>query len=399
MKLRFYIAVFSLFFFPEKLIGQSFSGKLIDSITKLPISYAHIFVENTNFGTVSNELGEFEIPEKKLDKSIVITHINYEPLVLQLNSHINNEILMFPSTILLDEVVVNDLPYKIAQNIFTQLQNTKDVTYGKGFYRQISKQDSLPTEFIESFYNLSYNLNGVEEISISQARFARKKTSSGDVIMNYTNFSYLTFGHKIYGEAMSTSIGRPFASDFFDYYRFYLIRKFKKNEDIIFEIGFEPEFPDSLKIMSYGSFIYNFSNETLLNYRSTIEHSLGFDQFKELDSKSIKIQNPKYVWNLKFDEFKGNLKHLQIDFTYELVIDNKHIPSKVNSNFLIYQELSKTLKKLRNPSIELENVSIFEKAKYKPKFWKDNPIIKLTPEEDSIISTFEKNNYFGSYFK
>jgi len=35
----------------------------------------------------------------------------------------------------------------------------------------------------------------------------------------------------------------------------------------------------------------------------------------------------------------------------------------------------------------------------KPKFWRDNPVITLTPEEKAIIATFEKENAFGTYFK
>jgi hypothetical protein len=75
------------------------------------------------------------------------------------------------------------------------------------------------------------------------------------------------------------------------------------------------------------------------------------------------------------------------------------LPSRVSSKFVVYQLLDKTPKNLHSAGLELEDVSNFEEAKYKPKFWMNNPVIKRTAEEEAIIASFDKSNAFGTYFK
>uniref|UniRef100_UPI004049A87A hypothetical protein n=1 Tax=Fulvivirga sp. TaxID=1931237 RepID=UPI004049A87A len=86
-------------------------------------------------------------------------------------------------------------------------------------------------------------------------------------------------------------------------------------------------------------------------------------------------------------------------FTYKMKQKNQITSAQIQSNFFMYEQTSKVSSKLRGVSKDSEDVSIFENAKYRPKFWKDNPIIKRTPLEDQVIKSFEKENAFGTYFK
>lgn len=53
-------------------------GIVIDSISKKPILYVNIWVENENIGTTSNVKGEFELSEIETNKFIVFSAIGFK---------------------------------------------------------------------------------------------------------------------------------------------------------------------------------------------------------------------------------------------------------------------------------------------------------------------------------
>ena len=381
--------------------SQSVTGRLLDSLSQEPISYAHIYSKSFDLGTISNDLGEFEIKLPKGENiSLMISHIAYYPVNLVVKYDTILNIRMSKNIITLQEVeVTNERAIGIAEEVMTKLRKAK-ASYGRAFYRQLIFQDTLATEFIEAFYNVSFSQNGIEEFKVEQARFARKKHDSSSVFVAHTNFSYLTVGYKLFTENKETVFGKPFAEIFFKQYNFILKKEFTKGQDSYAIIGFMPKKEINNLINSYGYFIYNTTQKRLVEYRASVDHGLGADNIdKYVGDKNVKIINPKYSWIISFSDTGNLIDYILVDYSYDLTINNKVIPSYVSSKMVFYEKNSKPHKKLREPGITLEDFTIFKNAKYKPKFWRDNPIIKRTPKEEEIISSFEKENAFGSYFK
>jgi hypothetical protein len=386
--------------------GQSISGSLIDVNSGEPISFAYILASQSKKATISNDNGDFEISGLSTDQdTLVISHLAYHTIrktIIGESSTSTMTIYLDPREIALDEIMVTDIAMEdIAVNVMNVLKNST-IEYGSAFYRQTAFIDSTATEWIEAFYDIAYSSSGVDKIKIDQARFARIRYDSTNLYISFTNFSYLTVGNLIYSPArgMDTSrIVKPFGEDFFEEYNFYLDKQYTLNSNRYVVIRFEPITKLLKSIYFYGNFIFNVTQNKLVQYTGEIDNALGTDEFNANSRNDIELKNPKHFFQFKFSEISGNIEAILVDYTFDLIHNGMVLPSRVSSKFVVYQLLDKSPKNLRSAGLELEDVSNFEKAKYKPKFWMNNPIIKRTAEEEAIIASFDKSNAFGTYFK
>jgi hypothetical protein len=406
------IATFFFISFHVCCHGQDITGILLDSITNQPIKHAHIFSSGHNgTGTITNESGEFQLylqNQEQPTDTLIMSHVAYQQLKIPLtklppeHKHYKRFYLA-PYVIQLKEVTILDYNVmEIVHAIKKQLRQSK-IEYGKAFYRQVSFRDTEATEWIESFYDLSYSPNGVDKLKINQARFARRRNDAAQVFFTHSNFSYVSLGQQLFSpksQIDESRIGKPFGEDFTSNYDFFVNRTYNKASDIYYDIHFEPNTDSYTSPNVYGNFIYNYSKNRLIHYTARVDHALGANQiYGYSGDKTIEMKNPKYTFQFSFSENEGRLQLITAEFIYDLIQDGKVFPSKVCSKLLFYERVKKPHRKLREPNRELEDVSLFETAKYRPKFWRDHPVIKRTKEENRVITTFEKNNAFGTYFK
>lgn len=401
---RVTIVVVVLIAFLDISVNAQRVVKLLDGITNNPIPHAHIRYLKTNKGTVTNEPGEFEISEQAEEDSLEISHIGYDRKIVSSKKLVNGDSLyLIPNIILLDEVHVYALKGRdIAEKIVDRLRSSK-IQFGKAFYRQIALKDDNATEWIEAFYDISYSENGIHKVFLDQARFARKTLGlSGDLFISHTNFSILTIGTQLYSPkdpSGSTGSGKPFSEDFISKYDFTVSDMYSSGKYSYVIVNYRPVDELTGIVTSYGKFIYNITNDQLVQYNAIVEHALGADQINYRGDAQLSLKNPRHQIQIDFSELTGAIQFINVKFSYDLVEDNEIHPSEVVSKFVVYSYQEKPHKKLSTPTLFTEHVKNFEDAKYRPKFWKDNPIIKLTPAEEKIIETFERENAFGTYFK
>jgi len=199
---------------------------------------------------------------------------------------------------------------------------------------------------------------------------------------------------------MDTSrIVKPFGEDFFEEYTFYLDKQYTLDSNRYVVIRYEPSTKLLKSSYFYGNFIFNVTQNKLVQYTGEIDNALGTDGFNANSRNDLELKNPKHFFKFKFSEISGNIEAILVDYTFDLIHNGMALPSRVSSKFVVYQLLDKTPKNLHSAGLELEDVSNFEEAKYKPKFWMNNPVIKRTAEEEAIIASFDKSNAFGTYFK
>jgi hypothetical protein len=383
--------------------GQHISGSLIDVNSGEPISFAYILASQSKKATISNENGDFEISGLSIGQdTLIISHLAYYTIKRPISIESILAIYLDPREIVLDEISVTDVPVQdIALSVLNVLKNSS-IEYGNAFYRQTAFIDSKATEWIEAFYDIAYSANGVDKIKIDQARFARIRYDSTNLFMSFTNFSYLTVSNSIYSPANGNDgsrIAKPFGEDFFEDYKFYLDKQYTLGSNRYVVIGFEPSSELVNSIFSYGKFIFNVTQNKLVQYTGEINHALGTDEFTADSRKDLELKNPKHFFQFQFSEISGNIDAILVDYSFDLIHSGIVLPSRVTSKFVVYQLLDNVPKNLRSTALELEDVSNFEKAKYKTKFWMNNPVIKRTTEEEAIIASFDKSNAFGTYFK
>ncbi|OGU38711.1 MAG: hypothetical protein A2315_14280 [Ignavibacteria bacterium RIFOXYB2_FULL_35_12] len=157
MKTIYLLFIYLIFY--SVAFSQTYSGKLVDRHSGLPIPYANIGIVNKNIGTVSNANGEFkiELNIKEDNDTLFISCIGYERKAYLISNFKNsyrssdqNIIELQPKIYALAEVVVRPIGTKIyTLGNFCEANSA----YGNAFY---SKE--LGTE-IGVIIKLPYNKN------------------------------------------------------------------------------------------------------------------------------------------------------------------------------------------------------------------------------------------------
>ncbi len=86
------------------LVSSQIKGIVIDAVTKNPIPYVSIWVENENNGTTAEENGQFQLTIAGKSKNLLFSALGYEKKTLAISSEMKVE--MTPSTIELNEVQI-----------------------------------------------------------------------------------------------------------------------------------------------------------------------------------------------------------------------------------------------------------------------------------------------------
>lgn len=123
--------LFYLLFFPLTSIGQlNISAKITDNKGR-PLPLTNIVSLKSNNGTITNELGEFELKNLSSKDTIKITNITFMPKLIPVDSLSNGDvIILFESIKNLNEVIVKN---------FNSYRNLKDL----GFYSFSTKGEFL----------------------------------------------------------------------------------------------------------------------------------------------------------------------------------------------------------------------------------------------------------------
>ncbi|WP_375580294.1 carboxypeptidase-like regulatory domain-containing protein [Marivirga tractuosa] len=398
--------IYLLIFFLFSIVcsGQKIEGIVKDSLSNEPISFIHIYSEELEIGTLSNEEGEFSfsIPDSFNSDSIevVFSHVGYGKIIKVIHLNKYNKISILAEKIMLDEVIARNEGNKIASKISSWLK-TNSARYGYGFYRQVSYQDTLATEYVEAFYKVSVSRNEVKGIKQNQARFARKKTTKESPYMIFQNFPFATTMIKIIsGE--NSSIITPFSEKGLQNYTFEIIDRYKVDEETFVIMNCNPpqldENSDSNLWIS-SEVIFSVNQGKLIQYEAIINNGLGAENITGMDSEvKVRVDNSQYRWIISFDNSSGVINQIRTIYDYDYWVNNTKYPSRVESKFLIYEFTDKKLRRLSEPKLDDLTISDIEKAKYRPAFWSKNPVIKRIEKEEKIIRTFEEENAFGSYF-
>lgn len=91
------------------------TGILIDTVTREPVSYAHLQIKGTNRGTVANSEGRFSlsVKEQLTGDTLVISSIGYAPLTLAVNQLSENDTLFLrEANVTLNPIIVTPLSAK-----------------------------------------------------------------------------------------------------------------------------------------------------------------------------------------------------------------------------------------------------------------------------------------------
>ena len=102
--MKFTLFFITFFCFGCAVMSAQISGVVIDHVTKNPIPYVGIWVENENNGATAEENGAFQMTYSGKSKNLIFSALGYEKKIASISSEMKVELI--PSTIELKEVVL-----------------------------------------------------------------------------------------------------------------------------------------------------------------------------------------------------------------------------------------------------------------------------------------------------
>lgn len=156
------ISIYSLLTFVTLIsIGQDYtriSGRIVDQKGR-PISHAHIRINDTNHGTLSNDEGTFslKVPKKYCSSSLQFTHVGYQKSIIPLTCKDRSiEVIMEEERIALEDVSVTALTARQVVEKSIEFLNDNyliDTINYEVFYR-FTLENSMPILLQEYVLNL-----------------------------------------------------------------------------------------------------------------------------------------------------------------------------------------------------------------------------------------------------
>ena len=155
-------------------------GKVIDAKTGHAVPYAHISLENTSKGTVTNGEGYFEFNLDKIDQNLIISSIGYNSFLLDLNDtkilKDTLEIKLEPEATVLKEIIVSDKSLNV-QDILRKAKKSIETNYfqnpyNQEFFYRVQRQDNDSITFTEEASVHVYNKSGYKPSNSAYKSFS-----------------------------------------------------------------------------------------------------------------------------------------------------------------------------------------------------------------------------------
>jgi TonB-dependent SusC/RagA subfamily outer membrane receptor len=382
------------------------SGKVVDDSTKSVIPYASVAISGLNLGTSTNIDGEFQIRVDSLPTGLIFSHVSYDKKEILVQAPDYITISLTPRKVILEELVIKesdrtDFPYRLLEQAYhTALNKSREWKYGLAYYRQTSKNAEDFSELYEIFYDTRYSSKGILEWDIQEGRYAMKTEKAYEEYVFNKNFTLLSRVVTMFQPATDKFI-LPVNENVRDYYNLYISELLDFEGRKVAVVNFAPKEEINTPIMS-GRLFIDIDSHDILKLEGQIRHD-------NLDI--IALTNPKgswkdYVLNIdaayKISEDEIFLDYISMHQSFDYYVEERFVRPVETNSFLAYYEYytPEKPKRLGGRLMRLKKSDreILDRIGYNKRFWEENPIVKRTPVEDGIISSFETANAFGTIY-
>jgi CarboxypepD_reg-like domain len=358
-------------------LGQTIiTGKVIDSSNKDFLIGTSVQVEKSNFKTISNEEGDFELNISQLPVTLIFSHVGYKKEKIVIVKAIENIISLTQEPVELAEVQVGNPAIAILNAIVQKTySSTSAKKYYKTFYRRISANDGDINRVQEMFANVTWNIKeGISEWQPINIRYAEVNP------LPSRNLYFLSFLH---AAAVHKDSHFPINNiEIGSNYSFKVKKYFNIGTDNeVAVINFE-----SLDTKRYGEIYVNTKKDILLKIK---------------ESQKIEMQGK--IKKILF--FEANFK----EYNDQIIFDNIFITEttgkkldlrKANEKVWLYfqNEISVLEKGNIYPAFMRSDTKIMTSIPYDTDFWKENIPFTAPISIKKIIEKMEKSNKFTSNF-
>ncbi|WCT11318.1 carboxypeptidase-like regulatory domain-containing protein [Mucilaginibacter jinjuensis] len=366
--------------------AQQLTGVIKDVSTNQPLPFVSVGIKGTPHGTVTNEQGGFVLTASALPITLVISHLGYQAIEQTIsNINQNLSISLTPQSTQLPEVTVGNPALSIMQSTVAKVAKTvRNEYFPKVFFRRLTLEGDKPTFFAESFLDAQWQAWGLTKYKISNSRYLQSDNG-----VNYNNiamFNMLCSGYVGNSLLVSPIFHKPDSL-----YKFSIKETFKANGHEIAVIKCELKDQDFAHTAFEGDYYIDTENYNILKTDGTIHHFMmtasGPFNLKVKDVRLITQYKLDADSNMVLDYSNFTLKStLKAGFvglkqlTYSGQIFALDYPQSANKTGLA----DVTLDKLQKEEEKFKSVA------YDPGYWKNNPVIKRTSDEDTAVTQLEQ---------
>ena len=388
----------------EKSSMFNIEGRVLNAKDQSPIPFAHIQVVNAKFGTATNQDGDFSLRTAHLPIELKISHLNFEDKSIFIYDQEQEvTISLSPAKIELQEVKVQakkseNAYYRMVRKALEKIQkSTQNLQYGKAFYRQKTSRDNSFTEIFEMFYDVKYNLNTIEDWAVEEGRYAFQNSDGNDIFLYNKNFTLLTRLFPLMQPETDSYI-LPIQQEVKQHYTLSLENIISVNDRYVAIINYEPK-NSTRGNLAKGQIYIDYKDYSILKYTGAFSDSdldiVGFsDKRSSWDNHTLRFE----VSYLESSDQPLMLDYVQVDHSFDYLFQGESI-GKVHTHSMLkfYEHYAPPENKNLGGQLSFEQSDreVIDHIGYNPSFWKNNPIVKRTPLEESLIEAFEKDKAFG----
>jgi len=224
------VVILILLFFINSsiLVAQNISGRLLNE-NQEPIPYAHIQLDNSSYGTITNDSGFFYLKIKKGYKNLNISSIGYESKsisIQELNFDGMQTFTLKSSKISMDEVLVKGTFDSATWYVQKAIKNIRKNYPRKkhsqiAFYREATIRDTTYARMLDAIVLLSER--GINRKSEdTRYEILRKRQTKDDRDISWRrslqNWLYQDLGPYTVNKANPTKLHTGYNADMNDYY-------------------------------------------------------------------------------------------------------------------------------------------------------------------------------------
>jgi hypothetical protein len=369
------------------------SGKISDSKTSEALVNANVRVAGTSKGTVTNLNGSYLLSLSPGNYTFVFSYVGYrtDSVHISLSTNISRNVTLEPADIVLPEVVIiaEDPAYAIIRVAIEKKHEWAKVLRSyefKAFTRMTFCRDTSIAGITESYSNGYWRQGDTLSEIVTQKRETKNLPQIGMVasvgkIVNFTDDVINVIGYEFVG---------PIAERALDYYKYKLLRTFRKNGAEVYEIQVIPDsritplFAGKIMIAdsSYAVIGIDLRPNDVFNIPFTSEFKLNYGQRYSLYDSRFWMPTDITMSLAAKISFAG-FSIPKIVFDQTSVIYDYRINSQIPDSIF------------RKENLVIDSSA----AKYDSTFWSTYEVLPLTKAEEDSYKTLDSTQTLQKQFK
>lgn len=370
-----------------------YKGIIVDNLTKQPIAYSSILALESSLGTITNEEGEFTMQSNSEQIRVICSSLGFVTDTFELNSASTYHHLSLKATTIdlnTVDITTETYPRSLILKAIEKIRysDTTEV-YCNAFYRQFSKNDTIPTEFREIVYHTVSIRAFVQKVAIENGRYAVKEKGN----IGFSNmFQYPN--REIWGSVLYDYKNILNHTDTLSYK---LIGSIDFNGRKIEIVKTSPRIPRSKKHNDSVTYYIDAESFQIIECRNTFYPK----NFISFGNPIADVRNEKISYQIRYDYVNDSIMHpsfISVEFDFDLQYSLVYSKHSLITSKILFSEPTLIKPDLTFTSVDAsaKDKAIIESVAYDKGYWEINAAFQATKEEIALINSFNESNSFTS---